>query len=324
MQHMKKVLKSMACLAGAAALLSLAGCGGDDKGTPPAELRALTAEGLPGQILLKWSLPSEADNIHQVKVTYYDHRLKMDVMRVASAYAEGMEIPETRARYGSYTFTVQPFSRDAEGTAQTVAATSGPAPKRWIMGNISDTVKIPLVEASLYTNAQEPSEGPVKNLLDDDKSTFFHTVWSSGKWATDASRFLGDKHYLQVDLGRVLSAGDYFSFYYAPRNNDNNKPTDFDLYGSIVGDTIGAENDWFLVKNFTKADDNLPDNATTEYYSPILSVATPLQFIRLSVNSTNNDAEANGAKYWTMSEFKVWTYKAEIKEYDPETEEEEL
>jgi hypothetical protein len=323
MQRMKKVLKSMACLAGAMALLTAAGCGGKDKGSPPAELRGLEAEGLPGQILLKWSLPSEADNIHQVKVTYYDHRLKMSVMRVASAYAEAMEIPETRERYGSYSFSVQPFSRDAEGAVQTVTATSGPAQGRWIMGSISDTLLLPLVEASLYTNAQEPSEGPVKNLLDGDKTTFFHSTWSSGKWAA-TSYFLGNKHYLQVDLGRVLSASDYFSFYYAPRNNANNKPTDFDLYGSIVGDTIGVEANWFLVKNYTKADDNLPDDASTEYYSPILSVPAPMQFIRLSVNKTNNEGTANSAMFWTMSELKIWTYKADVVWYNPETDEEEL
>lgn len=301
------------------------GCGEKDKGAPPAGISGLEAIGeLPGQIELKWNMPSEGDNIYQIKVTYRDPLLKKDVLRVASAYSEGMLIPDTRQRYGAYAFTVQPFSHtDVAGTAQTASAISGPAPGYYTTGNISDTVELPLTAASLYTNAQQSTEGPIASLLDNDKSTFFHTTWSSGQWTANASLFLGDKHYLQVNLGVELSAGEYFSFYYAPRNNANNKPIDFDLYGSMVGDTASLANneDWFLIKNFNKEDDGLPDDATTEYRSPLLQVTAPMQYIRLSVNKTNNDGKANNAVFWTMSEFKIFTYKASQVWYNPETDE---
>ena len=37
--------------------------------------------------------------------------------------------------------------------------------------------QIKLVAEQLSTNAQEPSEGPIKNAVDGDKNTFFHTNW---------------------------------------------------------------------------------------------------------------------------------------------------
>jgi hypothetical protein len=329
---MKKAFKNIACMGGLLTLLISVGCGEKDKGSPPAGLSGLEAvEGLPGRIDIKWNMPSEDDNIYQIKVSYYDHRLKKDVLRVASAYSSAIEIPDTRQRYGQYTVTLQAFSADGVGGApQTVTAVSGPALGYYITGSVSDTVELPLTVASLYTNAQEPSEGPIANLLDNDKSTFFHSTWSSGKWSANTALFLGDKHYLQVDLGVALNAADYFSFYYAPRNNASNHraPTDFDLYGSLDGDSVAASK-WVLIKNFTKDDDNLPTDQATEYRSPILQVDEPIQYIRLSVNHTLSsggtaDGTANSGIYFTMSELKIYTYKGEQKWYNPETDEEEL
>jgi hypothetical protein len=243
-------------------------------------------------------------------------------MRVASAYAESMVIPDTRARYGNYTFTVQPCSRDADGAAQVVNAVSQPALGYLILSN-GDSVQLPRTAADLYTNAQEPTQGPIENLLDDNKATFFHTTWSKEKWSADTS-FLGNTHYLQVDLGRVLSPDSsyYFNFYYAPRNNADNKPVDFDLYGSPVKESDKTQ--WRLIKNFTKESDNLPDDASTDYNSQALPVDFSMQYIRLSVNKTNNNAKANDAVFWTMSEFRLWVYKAVPKWYNPETDEVEL
>ncbi|MDR3365441.1 MAG: carbohydrate-binding protein [Prevotellaceae bacterium] len=319
---MKTLLKNMAYAGCMGALLCAASCGSEDEGVRPADITGLRGvSGLPGQIALRWDLPSESSNIHQVKVTYYDKLTKKEALRVASIYSDSINIPNTRQRYGEYTFSVQPFSSSGVGgTKQQVTATSGAAPGRWVTGQISDTALVALTTETLTTNAQEPTEGPIANLLDDSKSTFFHTTWSGGKWAASSTSFLGDKHYIQVDFGRMLQPSvDYFSFYYAPRDRDNGKPIDFDLYGSLTADTSAGE--WFLIKKFTKDGDNLPTDKTTEYRSPVLSVAQPMQYFRLAVNETNTNEKANGAAWWHMSEFKVWTYKASQVYYDPEKEE---
>jgi hypothetical protein len=272
-------------------------------------------------------LPDEKSNIHQIKVSYYDPLSKKDALRVASIYADSINIPNTRERYGEYAFSVQPFTRNGVGGAvQTVKAASGPAPGYWITGQVSDTTLLNLTVDNLYTNAQESTEGPIANLLDGSTSTFFHTTWHSDKWAADTAKFLGNLHFLQIDFGKVLQPNvDYFNFYYAPRNHADNKPTDFDVYGSMLADdsTATGKEDWFLIKTFTEDDDNLPTDATTTYTSPLLGIESPLQYIRIAVKATNNNGKINGAAYWTMSELKVWTYKASQVYYDPETQEQD-
>lgn len=304
-------------------LLAAVGCGGPEDKTPPADITGLRGvNGLPGQIALRWDLPDENSGIYQIKVSYYDHLSKKEAMRVAGIYSDSINIPNTRKRYGEYTFSVQPFGRNgAGGTAQTVKATSGAAPGYYITGQVSDTTLLPLTQASLYTNAQQSTEGPIQNLLDDDKSTFFHTTWTSGAWTADTT-FLGELHYLQVDLGKVLQPSvDYFNFWYAPRNNNDNKPTNFDVWGSMTANGVAEE--WFLIKNFTKDGDDLPTDNTMEYTSPLLGIEQPLRYIRIAVTETNNNAKANGAVFWTMSEFKIWTYKASQVYYDPEKDEQD-
>lgn len=51
-----------------------------------------------------------------------------------------------------------------------------------------------IVDASqLLSNAVEPTEGSLAALIDNDRSTFFHTTWTE-------MNTTGDLHYLQVDL----------------------------------------------------------------------------------------------------------------------------
>ena len=44
----------------------------------------------------------------------------------------------------------------------------------------------------LSTNAQEPTEGPIANLVDGNSGSFFHTRWSSPLIALP--------HYIQIDF----------------------------------------------------------------------------------------------------------------------------
>ena len=67
--------------------------------------------------------------------------------------------------------------------------------------------EIKLEAHNFSTNAQESSEGPVADICDGDRSTYFHSTWSSGA---------SDYHYLRVELPKALSA---FSFKYYTRNS---------------------------------------------------------------------------------------------------------
>lgn len=267
--------------------LATASCS-DDYAVIPVEITNLTAESTPGRIVLRWDTPEES-NIRYVEVNYYDPLQKKDVMRTASIYADSIEIPDTRKKYGEYTFKVQTVSATGDkGAIQTITQTSEAAPITTV------STQIALTAADLSTNAQEPSEGPIANLLDGNTSTFFHTAWS----VTIAA-----PHWLQVNLKQEITGS--YSFYYAPRNNANNKPTNFDLMGSMDGE------DWFLIKNFTKEKDGLPVTSTGTFTSDVYQVETPFSQIRIVVKETNT-----GSIFWTMSEFKF--YQVSVK--DPEAE----
>ncbi len=267
--------------------LATASCS-DDYAVIPVEITNLTAESTPGRIVLRWDTPEES-NIRYVEVNYYDPLQKKDVMRTASIYADSIEIPDTRKKYGEYTFEVQTVSATGDkGAIQTITQTSEAAPITTV------STQIALTAADLSTNAQEPSEGPIANLLDGNTSTFFHTAWS----VTIAA-----PHWLQVNLKQEITGS--YSFYYAPRNNANNKPTNFDLMGSMDGE------DWFLIKNFTKEKDGLPVTSTGTFTSDVYQVETPFSQIRIVVKETNT-----GSIFWTMSEFKF--YQVSVK--DPEAE----
>ncbi len=52
--------------------------------------------------------------------------------------------------------------------------------------------------SQLSTNKQEPTEGPIANLLDNSTGSYFHSTWS----VTNTS---GEKHYIQADLLKAVS-----------------------------------------------------------------------------------------------------------------------
>ncbi len=292
---MKNKIKSIICFGLLA--FALVGCNDDDGAkVKPGAINNLTAETLPGKIILRWDLSAADSNIKYVRVNYYDPRTKKNMLRLASAYTDSMIISETRAKYNEYTFTLTPVSdTETSGAAQVIKKVSEPA-------EIITTYtynQIALETSDLSTNAQEPSEGPIANLLDGDATTFFHTAWSVSFPAP---------YWLQANLKRTVES---YQFYFHRRTqNNNNRPIDFDLMGSMDG------TNWFLIKNFANPADNLPvDAAVNDYTSPVLTSAQPFNRVRINVNKTNNNTV-----FFTMSEFKFW--QVIIKVVNPETDEE--
>lgn len=254
-------------------------CSSDEDGITPAEITNLTAESTSGRIVLRWDTPEDA-GIRYIEVNYYDPLQKKDVMRTASIYADSIEIPDTRKKFGEYQFSVQTVSPTGDKSAvQTISKVSEPALPTFV------STQIALTAADLSTNAQEPTEGPIANLLDGNTGTFFHTAWSVN---------IPAPHWMQVNLKEEITGS--YKFYYAPRNNGNNKPTDFDLMGSTDG------TNWFLIRNFTKDADGLPVTSTGTFTSKIYNAPQPFSQIRMVVNATNTSSI-----FWTMSEFKFYS-----------------
>ena len=144
----------------------------------------------------------------------------------------------------------------------------------------SDLVAIDLTAEMLSSNAVEPSEGSLANLLDGDVNTYFHSAWSV---------YVPDAHYLQVDLTNSLSA---FSFDFTGRATGGaGNPKVIDIYASTDGTTFE--------KVSTIAQENLPTGAAGAYASPVI-VMPESKYIRFVVPQN-----MTGGSYFVFSEFSM-------------------
>lgn len=266
-------------------IFSFVNCKNEDE-IVPANIYDISVSSEPGYITLHWKIPEDSLSIQYIKVTYYDPLLKKDVLRTGSIYSDTMHIPNTRKKYGEYTFKIQPISHtDTGGDIHEISITSEIAPATFI-----DNI---LTISELSSNAQEPSEGPIANLIDGNLGNFFHSRWSDPVPPSP--------HWFQGKLSAQV-AGNY-KIFYGNRSNGSNKPTDFDLMGSTDGE------EWFLIKNFTKEKDNLNVASSGTWTSTMHEATRVFNYVRFVVNQTNT-----GTVFFTMSEFRIYS----ITKVDPE------
>ncbi|WP_082226855.1 discoidin domain-containing protein [Porphyromonas canoris] len=259
----------------------------------PISISNLRYETTPGQIVLHWDKVEEAGkDLLYVRVSYFDPYTNKNTTRLTSNYSTSCVIPKTFKVAGEYTFTVTVVSSSGkEGASQTLKATSAPvAPVTSF-----STEAIPLTVAMLSTNAQEPSEGPIANLIDGNDGTYFHSRWSAPQ-TTDA-------HYLQIAIPQEQKA---FKFWYKNRNNGNGKPQDIIVSGSENGE------DW---RELTRINSGLPTGASSVYDSQPIDADPAIKHLRLTVMRTNSGAAPT---FFNMAEFKL--YKVIYQIYDAEAE----
>ena len=146
----------------------------------------------------------------------------------------------------------------------------------------------------LSTNAQEPSEGPIKNLVDGNNSTFFHTPWSY------TQEF---PQWIQIDFNEPH---ENFIIGYVNRTDNtwtsDGRPAVVDL--QISND----KTEWETVTTLS----GLPSSAGSEYTSDFVMPGKTFTSFRFSVTSATGSAS-----YWNMGEFMM--YDADVEIYDPET-----
>ena len=134
------------------------------------------------------------------------------------------------------------------------------------------------------SNAVEPKEGALANLIDNNYSSFFHSTWSQA---------VNEKHYLQVEVSEPVES---FIFYFKKRhNNNNNRPTDVTILGSADGETFAE------VANINSGFPTTED--VIDYKSDVISSTTAYKYFRFVINATNNNGLNNGFPFFTFSEF---------------------
>ena len=127
----------------------------------------------------------------------------------------------------------------------------------------------------LSTNANEPLEGSLDNLIDTSDDTYFHSAWS---WDVNAV------HYLKVDMGEGKSLKE-FTFTY--KTTKGLFPKVINVYGS--NDDSQGE----LLHTFTKDNDGLPTAVGSSWTSSVISSEAAYRYIRFEV--TESDGGGYGA-----------------------------
>lgn len=149
--------------------------------------------------------------------------------------------------------------------------------------------KIPLTAGMLSTNAQEASEGPIANLVDNNTSTMFHTSWSEeiyDKWG----------HYIDVRLNEPIKK--VILNYWTRKENGNGAPTNIIVYTSEDGVTY---------TQLGTISEGLPKTGNTEYVSPLFQSPTSFKYLRVAVTkSVAGEMNENSAAYFNMSEFALF------------------
>ena len=144
----------------------------------------------------------------------------------------------------------------------------------------------------LSTNKQETSEGPISNLVDGDKKTFFHSTWSTPN---------EDKAYayLQIDL---KGAYDDLLLYYSKRNGYglHGLPIQFHVFATNTPNDEGSWKDCGYSDKLSYRYDNQQSGKT------ILNLGADYQYIRLQVEKTGDMGQNHGNLYFSLSELRIY------------------
>lgn len=142
---------------------------------------------------------------------------------------------------------------------------------------------INLSPGMLSTNALEPSEGSLANLLDGDITTYFHSAWSIS---------IEEEHYVQVVLEKEIQN---FVFSYTNRSSNGNAAM-AEFYVSVSEDGKAFKE----LERFTVAKDGLPIGAAESWTSPTIRCDKAYKYIRFT-----NVVNVSGKKYFVWSEFSL-------------------
>lgn len=148
-----------------------------------------------------------------------------------------------------------------------------------------------IVDASqLLSNAVEPTEGSLAALIDNDRSTFFHTTWTE-------MNSTGDLHYLQVDLR--ASYKQIVLKYTKRQGNNSGTPVKLHVYATNTPD---AADSW----------EDLGTQTCTYDYESAQTGILPLflgngyRHVRLTVEETADNKKSNGNLFFYWSELHAY------------------
>lgn len=150
---------------------------------------------------------------------------------------------------------------------------------------LATSTKLELTSSMLSTNALEPTEGSLANLLDHNLATYFHSAWSVD---------VNGKHYVQVALPASITQ---FKFTYTNRQpNAAAAVKRLQISCSVDGQTFTN------IRTLEGDADGLPYKTPAgEYVSSPFNIGNDVKYLRFTcVESTSGD------NYFVWSEFGLW------------------
>ena len=147
--------------------------------------------------------------------------------------------------------------------------------------------------AQLSTNKQETGEGPIRNLVDGDKNTYFHSTWDANN---------EDKAYafLQIDL---KSAHKDLLLDYTKRYNftaNKGYPIQFHVFATNTPNDEESWKDCGYSKFLRYYNDNKQNGQT------IVRLGGDYQYIRLQVEKTGGMEKSKGNLYFALGELAIY------------------
>lgn len=255
----------------------------------------IRAEALPGAIRLSWE-PSENRDFLYAEVSYYDFGTQTTVTKLCSRYTNMLYVDGLLNRYGKYRFTFTAYDmQERPGQPVYIEQQCLKAESYYVV--VAEN-RIPLTVEQLGTNAQEPSEGPLENLVDGNPDTYFQSFWDE---YTYPELKPSGYHYLTFDLRQEVSA---LKFQYWNRKRGGSLPRTVNIYGGTDGTT------WDLLVHL----ENLPGDPGSSYTSELMLPETPVSRVKFEVIQGTDTYQP----YFALAEIEFYEVVREL--IDPETE----
>lgn len=265
----------------------------------PAAISNPSFTSTPGEIVIKWDSEeaTKSKDLFYVKATYFDPYTNENVRVLGSGYADSVVMHDTFRAAGAYTVTLTPVSTTgAEGTPISVDVLSEPVESSVTMLQPDTYEQIPLTAANASTNAQEPTEGPIAALFDNNVNTYFHTIWSGS---------ISEPHYLQIDLDEPVDA---IQISFNARKHDN---TD---QGVKRADMYGKNEAGEYVKLFSEEYSKVGSGEKVDGSGHYLGGKSYSSFRFVPTARYNADPINNG--WFNMSEFRLFKAKYRIVDWE--------
>lgn len=269
-------------------------CDDETESIAPAMISNLQAEPQEGAIRLTWDNPSEGDYLY-AQVQYVDPLTNKFQKINVSHHTDEYLLTGLFQKNGAYDFKV--YAVSSTGTFSTtweeVSATALRVPP-----TVTPTTPKPvkLSVEMLSSNASDPLEGVLANLIDGNTATFWGNNWHAP---------VPYPQYIQVDLPEAVQG---VQVRITNRPTTGYTPSEVDIEGS----NDGVE--WTTLGSVTAG--RIPDVASGVYESPVMSVYPETGATFSKIRFTVKSVVLPDYGLWCLSELEISKVSYEI--FDPE------